>query len=84
VGNNGEITPFSNYIVGGECDVAVMCIFRLQYYPSQIPVTPMDNLHYRLIFDLGKSGQSKPNSRKDLLKVVKFQNVVAKCGGERL
>ena len=36
----------------------------------------MDDLHYRLIFDLGKSIDTPG---KNLLKVVKSQNLVAKC-----
>ena len=36
----------------------------------------MDNLHYRLISDLGKSRPKIPG--KNLLKVVKFKNLVKK------
>ena len=40
----------------------------------------MDNLHNRLIFDLGKSIQkTKFPKRSNLSKVVKFQNLVAIC-----
>ena len=35
----------------------------------------MDNLHYRLIFHLGKEREIR---EKNLLKVVKFQNLAAK------
>ena len=47
----------------------VLLVFRL---------VETENLHNRPIFDLGKSRQKKPNSRKNILKAVKFQNLVAK------
>ncbi len=34
---------------------------------------PVDILHYRLIFNLGKSWQKNEISKKNLLKVVKFR-----------
>ncbi len=40
----------------------------------------MDDLHYRLIFDLGKSRQKKRNSRKEPFKTSK----IPKVGGEML
>ena len=39
----------------------------------------MDNLHYRLISDEGKSRQKNEIPGKNILKVVKFQNLVEKC-----
>jgi hypothetical protein len=39
-------------------------------------VSSIDNLHYRLIFDLGKSRQKTEITGK---KLVKFQDLVAKC-----
>ena len=38
----------------------------------------MDNVHYRLIFDPQKSRREKRNSRKEILKSSKCQNLVAK------
>ena len=38
-----------------------------------------DNLHYRLIFHLGKSRRKNDIFGKNLSKVVKFHNLVAKC-----
>ncbi len=54
--------------------------------PANIYMFNIDNLHYRLISDLGKSRQRKRNSGKNLIgtKVVKSQNwsqnVVVKYG----
>ncbi len=39
----------------------------------------MDNMHNRLIFDLGKSSQRNEITGKNLSKVIKFENLVAKC-----
>ncbi len=38
--------------------------------------TEMDNLHYRLIFAINSKNQIPG---KNLLKIVKFQNLVKKC-----
>ena len=41
--------------------------------------SPIENLCYRLIFDLGKSRQKTNIPGKNLSKVVKLQNLAAKC-----
>ena len=43
----------------------------------------MDNLHYRLIFYLDKSRRENEIPGKNLLKDVKFQNLVEKCCNAR-
>ena len=52
-------------------------MFRACCLPSlrARPIPAMDNLHYRLIFDLDNENKI---SEKNFLKVVKFQNLVEK------
>ena len=49
--------------------------------PTKSPqsTASMDNMHNRLIFDLGKSSQRNEITGKNLSKVIKFENLVAKC-----
>ena len=39
----------------------------------------MDNLHARLNFNLSKEKGNKHHSKKNIMKLVKFQYLVAKC-----
>ena len=64
-------------------DSMIAFVFRaMKLLGSSESCRPMDNLQYRLIFDLDKSMQAKKNNiaGKNLIKVVKFRNLVAKCG----
>jgi hypothetical protein len=53
-----------------------ICIYMYLMIQLQISEYGIDNLHVKLIFDLGKK---KLIAIKNLLKLVKSQNLVAKC-----
>ena len=55
-----------------------LVLFSIMYTQSCFFCKPMDDLHYRLISDPAKSKPKNEIPRKNLSKVVKFQNLVVK------
>ena len=69
--------PNGNFEDVCTCNGNTNIISMYLYIASGNCISKMDNLHHRLIFDVGKSMRKNEVPRKNLLKVVKFQNLVA-------
>jgi hypothetical protein len=69
------------YIVGGanvRCMGKYQDLGHLHSIELRNPST-MDNLHVKLNFNLSKEKGIKTRSKKSIMKLVKLQNLVAKC-----